>query len=343
MTYSLPKLLTLTALTAIFGVLLTFVPSVSAQSSTADAVGLMAIPPRLGEDGSLVVKPGNTIQLEARVRNTSSQTVTIESLAEDFIIGEDGITPVPVQELTSSRWSLSQWIQISQPSNTVEPGESVTVPFVVQVPQDAVPGGRYAMVMHQIAGATGSLAGQTGGQTGINQRVGTLVYLRVDGPVTEDANIRNLTLPTLVEFGPVPISFEIENLSDMHIRPAPVISVTNWLGREVGSFTAESQNVFPFSQRKFETSWEHVWGFGRYTVNVSASYGESGKVAMATSSFWIIPYTLIGGGLLLLLALIGIAIAVRRHLHHRSDVTHRQIELLEEKIKHLESNYPDRQ
>lgn len=315
-----------------------------AQTTPTRSVGLMAIPPRIGEDGTLVVKPGGTIQLEARVRNTSDIPVTISSLAEDFIIGEDGSTPIPVTELTSSRWSLAQWIQIPVSRNEVPAGESVTVPFVVQVPTDALPGGRYAMVMHQVEGATGSLsAGSTGGQTGINQRVGTLVYLRVDGPVTEDANIRNLSVPGLVEYGPVPISFEVENLSDIHIRPATTITVTNWFGREVGNFPVDTQNIFPFSQRMFEVEWEHVWGFGRYQVDVETGYGTSGKVAIASTTFWMIPYTMIGGAILMLLALIAIFMAVRRHMYHRNDVTRQHISLLEEKIKQLESEFPDRQ
>jgi hypothetical protein len=339
----LPSLTTVITLFASAMILLGTVAPALAQSSSADAVGLMAIPPRIGEDGSLVVKPGNTIQLEARVRNTSGAPVAIRSIAEDFIIGEDGITPVPVEELTSSRWSLAQWIQISTPVNNVAPGESVTVPFVIQVPTDAAPGGRYAMVMHQIEGAVGAGAGaSTGGQAAINQRVGTLVYLRIEGPVTEDANIRNLQVPGLVEYGPVPITFEVENLSDIHIRPAPVVTITNWFGKEVDSFSADSQNVFPFSQRPFEMNWEHMWGFGRYTVDVEASYGTTGKVAVATATFWMIPYTIILGGLLLLIALIGITVAVRRYLYHRSDVTQKHISLLEEKIKHLENELPER-
>jgi hypothetical protein len=214
---------------------------------------------------------------------------------------------------------------------------------VIQVPTDAAPGGRYAMVMHQIEGAVGSAAGSsTGGQAAINQRVGTLVYLRIEGPVTEDANIRNLQVPGLVEYGPVPIKFEVENLSDIHIRPAPVVTITNWFGKEVDSFSADSQNVFPFSQRPFEMNWDHMWGFGRYTVDVEASYGTTGKVAQATATFWMIPYTLILGGLLLLIALIGIIVAVRRYLYHRSDVTQKHISLLEEKIKHLENELPER-
>lgn len=338
----LPTLTAIIALALTAGALV-FTSPVFAQSSPADAVGLMALPPRIGDDGTLVVQPGATIQLSARVRNTSGTAVTVQSLVEDFVIGEDGKTPIPVAELTSSRWSLAQWIQIPTASNSVGVGQTVEVPFVIQVPQDALPGGRYAMIMHQIAGAAGETAGQsTGGQAAINQRVGSLVYLRVDGPITEDANIRNLSVPSVIEYGPVPITFEIENLSDVHIRPATTLTVTNWLGKEVDNFSVETMNIFPFSQREFATEWQHMWGFGKYTVKVETSYGSTGKVVMAMASFWMIPYTIILGGSLMIVALIGIYVATRRHLSHRNDVTRQHIELLEEKIKHLETELPDR-
>lgn len=314
----------------------------SIQSNSAEAVGLMAIPPRIGEDGSLVVQPGGTVQLEVRVRNTSDRSVTTRTLAEDFIIGDDGITPVPVAELTSSRWSAAQWIQIPQPIRQIAPGESATIPFVIQVPNDALPGGHYTMIMHQIEGATGaSNAQSTGGQTGINQRVGTLVYLRVAGPITQDANIRNLIVPNLIEYGPVPIRFEVENLSDIHIRPSSNVVIKDWFGREIDRLSTEPKNVFPLSNRSFEVSWEHVWGFGRYTVEVETSYGDEGRSAQAMVHFWMIPYTMIGGAILMVLAVVAILTSIRRHIHHRNDVTHKHIELLEEKIKHLESEIPD--
>ncbi len=337
----LPRILTFTALFAA-ALFLSVVP-VGAQSSSGDAVGLMAIPARLGDGGEVVVQPGSTIQLEVRVRNTSARPLNVRTIAEDFIIGEDGVTPVPVEEMTHSRWSLAQWIQIPQSLSEIQPGGSVNVPFVVQVPTDALPGGRYAMIMHQVEGATADLAVvNTGGQTAINQRVGTLVYLRIDGPIVEDANIRNLQVPFLTEFGPVQFSFEIENLSDIHIRPTPKVTVRNWFGSEIDSFSIETNNIFPLSQRPFPAEWGQVWGFGRYTFDIEAGYGETGKVALASASFWMIPYKIILVIFLLILSLLAMVLAVRRHLSHRGDLSQKHIRLLEEKIRNLESQHSDK-
>ncbi len=317
-------------------------PSLSVQNIaeiTRGEVGLTAIPPRLGDDGSLELQPGQLIQTEVRVRNTSNEVQTIQTLVEDFVIDTDGKTPVPVNGLRDSRWSLASWLEVPNATTVLPPGVSQSVPILIRVPGDALPGGRYAMVMHQPVLGDGITlsAGETGGQAAVNQRVGTLVYVRVSGEVNEEAHIRNITIPGISEFGPVPISFEIENLSDIHVRPQTQIRISNMLGQEVEVITVESQNVFPYSLREFSTQWDRVWGLGRYTAHFMTVYGEQGNTISASYNFWIVPYKLILAVLVLLLALLGIFISIRRHIRHRNDVTSQQVALLEDRIRQLEN------
>lgn len=311
---------------------------VNIDEITRTELGLTAIPPRLGDDGSLEVQPGELVQTEVRVRNTTSRVQTIQTLVEDFIIGEDGKTPVPIPSGRDSRWSLASWIEIPNPTTILPPGVSQSVPLFIRVPENALPGGRYAMVMHQPSiDNQVSLAAQTGGQAGINQRVGTLVYVRVAGLVNEEALIRNISIPNFSEFGPVPISFEIENLSDIHVRPITQIRVTDMFGKEVSELKVEAQNIFPYSIREFATEWDEVWGFGRYTAHFMTIYGSQGETVSASYSFWLFPYKLVLTVLVIIIALIGISTAVRRHLHHRNDIASQHISLLEDRVRQLEN------
>jgi len=79
-----------------------------------------------------------------------------------------------------------------------------------------------------------------------------------------------------------------------------------------------------------------VWGIGRYTAEISAAYGSQGKVAIASQAFWLIPYTLIISILFGVLAIVGIVIAVRRHLAYRNNLDNQHISLLEDRIRQLE-------
>lgn len=305
---------------------------------TTDEVFLSAIPPRVGDDGSLVGDPGDTVQTQVRIRNNSNATVTVESYVEDFMVGEDGKTPIPVSEATNSNWSLAKWVTLVSPRNTIPAFGSATIPVVIQVPDDALPGGHYAMITHQPvdANSTPTQKGEIAGQTAVNPRVGTLVYFKVNGDITENAVIRNIDIPKLSEFGPVPIKFEIENLSDIHVQPQTKVTIHDIFGRQIEDIEVRSLNVFPYTTRAFETEWDRVWGFGRYTAEFNTAYGSQGKLATAVYSFWLIPYTLIAAILFILLALTGITIAIRRHWQHRNSVEQQHITLLEDRIRQLE-------
>ena len=252
---------------------------------------------------------------------------------------------MPVLEATNSLWSLAQWITVVNPRNIIPANGSVTVPVIIQVPEDARPGGRFAMIMHQpvASGGVTSLPGQVAGTTGVSPQVGTLGFFRVNGPVVQDAALRNIMIPGLSEFGPVPIEFEVENLSDIHIQPRTTITIRNLLGQAVETVEVNTHNVFPYSTRPFSAEWDRVWGFGRYTAEFVTTYGDEGKVATAQYSFWLIPYTLILAGLFILLALVGVATAVRRHLQHRNSIEQQHITLLEDRIRQLENDLQHRE
>jgi len=304
---------------------------------TGTSIELTAIPPRLGDDGTLTGDPGTTIQAQVRVRNNSGESISVDTLVEDFIIGDDGVTPVAVDVQPNSLWSLASWIQVGNARNTIAPFGSATIPIIIQVPDTALPGGRYAMIMHQPASvADRDTSGETAGKTGISQRVGTLVYFRVNGEIKEAASIRNIKIPFLTEFGPVPISFEIENMSDIHIQPMSKITIKNMIGQTSEVLEVSTKNVFPYTSRSFETEWDRVWGFGRYTATIDASYGSQGKVAQAVFSFWLVPYKLIIAIFMVLIAVVGIVVAVRRHLMHRNSVENQHVTLLEDRIQQLE-------
>lgn len=309
----------------------------TSQASTfnPEIIVLTAIPPRLGDNGELVANPGETIQASLRVRNSSDVPVTVLSLIQDFVIGDDGTTPVAVESEVSNRWSLAAWSKLASPTQLLNPGQAGTVNLVITVPQDALPGGHYAMVTHQPDfNPTGS--GQGGDSNSrIAQKVGTLLYFRVKGPINEEAFLRNFTLPKLTELGPVPYSFTVENVSDVHLKPQLNLEIFNIFGRRVDQVTLESKNIFPFTPRKFSGHWNRVWGIGPYTARLTMSYGQAGSVVVTSARFWLIPIKLVLAGVVLLLVMIAAMIIIRRHLHHRLSEDQKRIVALEKKLAEI--------
>jgi hypothetical protein len=337
----------ITTLTITTAVLLFVGTHAFAQQPTAPIPGvipdqffqLTALPPRIGDDLSIKGVPGEVLQVAVRVKNSSAQDLPIRSFMQDFVVEHDGTQPVPVTEQTNSRWSLAEWVTVFPETQDLKAGETGIVNLLIEVPPDALPGGRYAMVVHE-PNLSDSPVERT--QAGIAQQIGTLVYLTVDGPINEEAYLSTVEFPTFVQNGPIPFSFAFDNRSDIHLRPAVSVEIRNMLGQLSGVIDIEPQNVFPFTQRTFRGEWTKIWGFGKYTALITASYGSQGQVARAVATFWMIPLQLLLAVAVALATLIVLTILIRRYLLHKNDLKTKQIELLEEKIKHLEDQKADR-
>lgn len=309
--------------------------SITSNAANAASVVITAIPPRLGDDNSLKLKPGEKVQVTLRVRNASSVPITLESLADDFILDADGSTPIAVTDAVSNRWSLASWITLAPSSQVLQPNQIAQVQVVIDTPLDALPGGHYAMVTHRPVGSRG--LGEQPSSSQVNQRVGTLLYAVVDGPINEEAYLRSISFPKLTEYGPVPFSFVVENVSDIHIRPQTQIEIKNFWGKSVETMSIEPKNIFPFTSRAFEGSWNRRWGIGPYTATLTMSYGSMGKVVIASSSFWLIPYTLLASAFTIIIVLLGCFIFFRQYLVRRHHAEQMRIKELEKQLHDLES------
>ena len=171
----------------------------------------------------------------------------------------------------------------------------------------------------------------------ISQKVGTLLYIIVDGPINEEAFVRDFSFPKFTEYGPVPFSFTAENNSDVHITPQTKIDIYNLFNQKVATIQVESKNVFPLTSRSFSGEWRNVWGYGPYTAELTMSFGSAGALVIATTSFWLLPIKLLIAAGVALLSILIIIWSIKRHLKHRQNQEELQIAELEQKIKNLET------
>ncbi len=352
MTQTLPtthffRVVMLVAVASLVGILgVSFASPLLAQAQSSQDLGssgnelvMTAIPPRTE---TITVKPGETFQTSVQLRNVSSQSQSITTDVQDFIVGQDGKTPTAISRSESAplRWSLASWIIVSPTERVLGPNELGQYDVVIQVPKDALPGGHYAMILHYPTPLSGKTKGANAkaptSASEISPRVGTLVYVRVAGDVHEEALIRSFTVPQWVEFGPVNMRYAVENLSDIHITPQSSIVIKNMFGKTVTTIASEALNIFPSTMREFTATFDQIWGFGPYSAHLTVPYGETGKMVTATATFWMFPHRLVLAVLVILMSMLAISIVVRRHFMHRSDVKTKQIEMLEDRIKELE-------
>ncbi|MBP9817439.1 hypothetical protein KBC75_01615 [Candidatus Shapirobacteria bacterium] len=310
---------------------LKFTQTVNAQS----ALGLSAIPPRL----ELTVKPGEVVTKEIKIRNESKNVRSITVSARDFIVTDDAGTPIQIEgDSTQNRWASSNWISVSPSSFRLDPGETKSLMLTVIAPEEALPGGHYAMVLHSpkneaVLNDTGSV---------IQTNVGTLVYITVPGDITEKALVKDFTAPKFSEYGPVDFKTNITNLSDIHIAPIGSVDIKNLFGGRTASLPLSNTNIFPQTSREFTNTLARKWLFGRYAATLNAGYGTTGQALTATIFFWVIPWRLITLALVALALIVTIFILVRQRQTPPPESTDTQVEELEKELAKLKQKYKDR-
>ena len=256
----------------------------------------------------LRVDPGEQTRVEVRFYNTSEMPITGAVSAVDFVvIGSEGsprLLDTPSE--ASPKYTGASWVSLPYDQITIAATDKVTIPVTIDVPRDAKPGGRYVAVYFQPGGLTpeGSRAGSA-----VTSRVASLLYIRVNGDITENAIVTRFYAPAMFEYGPVKVTTEILNRGDYHIRPKAIIAMTNLFGSLTDQVMVKEENIFPDSTRIFTTEIGPKWLFGRYKLSLMGSYGTEGKAIEAVTYVWVIPWRIIA---IVVLAFLLIVILVKK-------------------------------
>ncbi|MBA4386167.1 MAG: hypothetical protein C0410_15640, partial [Anaerolinea sp.] len=257
------------------------------------------------------VDPGQTEYFNIKFINQSTSPLYGNLRISDFVVLDNEGNPTLLDDTPqgiSSRFSGASWIKLSSEKASIPAGDILTLQLKMQVPKDAGPGGRYIAVSFEPTGVLPAPSGsQEEGALGTSQRIVGLVYVRVNGPISENAFIEKFRTPFFVQLGPIPVSFNILNKGDYHITPKGQVTLTDSFGTRVDSELLDAKNIFPDVSRNYEQNLGSKWLIGRYKIDLTASYGDSGRVLNQTAYVWAFPWAL---ALIIILAIIIIALII---------------------------------
>lgn len=304
----------------ILGITVSALPSNFVHAANQDVGQALEIaPPVL----NLTANPGETITSKIILRDVSTSRLVVRNQINDFVAnGEDGTPRLLLEEdAEESPYSLKSWIQ-PLPSFTLNPKQINDLPLKITVPANAAPGGYYAVVRF-----TATAPEQDGTGVSLSASLGTLVLLRVNGEAKEGTKVeqfattKNGKVTSLFESQPVTFLARIKNEGSTHEQPTGAIVVSDMFGNKIAGVNVNlnRSNILPGSIRKFEQTLDKsVIGdrflFGRYTADMTLSYGTKGQTVTESTSFWVIPYRLVGFAILLLvIVFVVIRIALKRY------------------------------
>ena len=155
--------------------------------STGGAVSI-TVAPTLVE---LSMAPGVIWRSSVKVINTNPFPLQIFTEPAHFSpVGEAGQSSVvPLSAVPEDESLLVSWIEMEADTFTIAPGASVQVPFIISTPEEAAPGSHFAAI--QIS----TVPRESTNSTGLNtaQVISSLLFVRVEGAITESAHIRTFT------------------------------------------------------------------------------------------------------------------------------------------------------
>ncbi|MDB5179631.1 MAG: exported protein of unknown function [Candidatus Saccharibacteria bacterium] len=285
-----------------------FVPAILLHSPTfaqsADAANGLQISPALVQ---LNGEAGKSYNVELKVLNVTGSDLSFKTAVNDFAAKDETGTPsILLDEAAPTPTSIQTWVT-SIPDFSLKAHETKTIIAVITIPVSAEPGGHYGVI--RFSGTSPTLNG-TG--VGLSASAGTLFLVRVAGTVTEKLTLAtfeataNSKQSALFEYGPITFVTRFQNTGNVHVQPTGTILIENIFKNKVASLDINSEkgNILPSSTRRFESTLNQKWLFGRYTATTTVGYGTQGQAIVETISFWVIPYKLILVGLAVLATLI---------------------------------------
>lgn len=281
------------------------------QSTPGTGQALEIAPPVI----NLTANPGQVIKTQISLRDISSGKLRVKGQVNDFVAaGEDGTPKILLDEENAepNPYSLKAWIA-PLPELILEPRQIRQLPVTINVPANAAPGGYYGVVRF-----TATPPELEGTGVSLSASLGSLILVRVNGAATEKLDIEEFFVSknedgakaaTLFQSAPVKFTQRIKNSGNIHEQPAGQVTITDMFGKKIAAVNVNlpPRNVLPASIRKFEQPLDSsVIGnkrlFGKYTAELSLTYGANKQTVSDSITFWVVPYKLIG---FIILGLIG--------------------------------------
>ncbi len=246
-------------------------------------------------------KPGETVRVEVTVTNRISDDREFMLEVEDIEGTRDGSSMQTLPSGEKSPTGLVDFISFPEDVLALSLGERARIPVDIRVPENTSPGGYFgAVLVSTIRKSTGG-EGEIIPRSPIIARVASLIFLTVEGEVERSGEAKSLeTINNYSNYGwwhesgPIEFGLLYENTGTVHLNPYGEISIRNILGDEVGFLQIEPWFVLPKSLRLREFSWDREFLFGRYTVEASVNRGYNDEVDVLTTSFWVLPWKLVG-------------------------------------------------
>ncbi len=223
--------------------------------------------------------PGDSIKNSIRVENLSDIPLNITAKPENFVAYGDSGQVSLTEEDTS--YAIDKWINLPVNIITINPKESATFEFNVDIPKNTEPGSHYGAIVFS------TLSAQTAESTGafVQQEIGALILIKIPGDVIEEANLISFdSKEDLYTDTSLTLTALIENSGTLHFKPVGRIYIKDIFGNLIQTVEVQSKNILPKNKRQFEENFSFD-SIGYYKAELELFYKNGEKVIKADTYF----------------------------------------------------------
>lgn len=244
----------------------------------------------------LEVRRGDTLEDFVRIGNKSDVSMPLEArvlnfTAEDYtgaiqFISKEALRAETEEGIDDTSFNTAKWIEIKNPNFILDAGGSEDIDFTVKVPENAEPGGKYAVILFEPKIPASALEE---GVSLIIPEVGMLLIFTVDVEGVERAEepfaissfqlpeeermrtletmagaARDLIVPgarageilQIIEKSSFSFTLGIRNKDIVHFRPEGKITMYNFWGKKTDEIEVRQQTILPGKTRELRVKFD---------------------------------------------------------------------------------------
>jgi hypothetical protein len=266
--------------------------------------------------------PGAVVEDVVAVSNPGDQPITLRIYASDAITTATGAFDLLAagEEPTD----VGSWISLAADEISLDPGQTADIPFTLTVPGNASPGDHAGGIV-----ASMTVEGeQDGSAVLVDRRVGSRVYLRVDGPLQPALVVEDLSAAFdggSATSGRVTLRYTVRNTGNVRLPAAQRVQIEGPFGTGVVDRELdELPEILPGSALGQEVVVDDVTALGRLSASVvvlpAEVPGASTGPSSASATVWALTTAQVVFGLVLLVVLAALSWWVGRRRRRRSGV-----------------------
>lgn len=267
----------------------------------------------------LELTPGERYQGSLKVTNVGRLPFDVKAFVSPYYVGNDEYTPDFNAE--NSYTKLPNWITLEKYRFHLEPDESYTLRFIVDVPEDVAAGGQYAAIM--LLSDAGDAAGEDAVK--VSAQLAAILYGHVNGgEARAEGELTEHDFPAFIMDGKFSASQTVKNTGNVDFKVTQKLTIKDFFsnqevvnpdslssdGRPIGYNVA---TVLPGTSRTGILTWDDAPSFGFYHVTQEINFLDQTQVFTRVVFFcptWLI--IIVGAAVLVVIAWIVLRLIKKR-------------------------------